>query len=164
MNYLDSIEIIWDGKSALIDDFGQLYKTERHDIQQQNFNIVLTTKRASLNDIVNGLIGVMGLGIAIQNNPWYKLIIGAFAIAIISPMNIKVFNHPSTKTILDLIDSEYGDQYLDAVKLNQLYIDKPELETVVNSFIRKGLLEKEENGRLYFISNVIRHCEVTWLE
>ncbi|MCI5149003.1 MAG: hypothetical protein D3916_06395 [Candidatus Electrothrix sp. MAN1_4] len=85
-------------------------------------------------------------------------------IAVISPMNIRVFNHPSTKTILDLIDSEYGDQYLDVVKLEQLYTDKPELKTIVNSFIRKGLLEKEENGRLYFISSVIKHCEIKWLE
>ena len=163
MDYLDSIEITWDESNTLFDGFGESCETNQHNIEQQNLNVILTKKKASLGEIVNGLIGVMGLGLAIQDNVWYKLMVGIFAIAIVSPINIRMINHPLATDILDLIDSEYGDQYLDVEKLGVLYSDKPEMKVVVEYFIRKGLLEKEQDGRHYFVSNVIKNFEMKFL-
>lgn len=160
MNYLESIEVTWNDTGTLLDNFGELCKYSQYDINQQNFNIVITKKKASLSEIVNGLIGVMGLELAIQDNYWHKLMVGIFAIAVVSPMNIHFFKHPSAKDIINLIDSEYGDKYLDVAKLNDLYADNPEVKSIVDSFIRKDLLEKEKDGRYYFASNAIKNFEI----
>ncbi len=161
---LDVIEVTWDDPDSIIDEFGHECESNDFDIEQQNLNVVVTKKRADLSEIVSGLMSVMGLGLAVQNSPWCQLVVGIFAVAVVSPFKVRVFKDPSTKDILDLIDSEYGDQYLDAVKLNKLYAEKSDLKKIVDSFIRKGLLEKEQDGRFYFVSSVIKNFEIEFLD
>ena len=161
---IDNIIITWDQSENdnLFDQFGKDDGKANVDLERQHLSMVFFKKKATLNGIVAGLMGSMRLHLSAQDaGMWEKSVIGIFTIAVISPFELKIFKE-SPQEIFDLIESEYGDQYLNVEKLEVLYQSKPNLKNIVRSFVRKGLLEKEEDGKMFFSGTVLKNLEINF--
>lgn len=158
MNFED-YTIEWDSINS---DAESLFITnssivDGYEAERQNLNILIVRRKLSFDKLLTDLMAALGVAASSPDKAWIKLSIGLFVICSISPFSIKVFDNSGINDIICLIESDFGDNYINEEKIKKLYKEKPELESVVDLLIRKKIINKPEKGKYYFNGNVLKN-------
>lgn len=133
---------------------------ENIDFSQQNLNVLLIKRKLSLDKVITDLMASLGIVVSSPDKCWIKISLAIFLVYSVSPFSVKIFNNKGVDDILNIIESEFGDDYLDLEKLENLYVEKPELEEVINGLVRKKFIEKPLDGKLFFSGNILKNVSL----
>ena len=133
---------------------------ENIDFSQQNLNILLIKRKLTLDKVITNLMTSLGIVVSSPDKSWIKISLAVFLVYSVSPISVKIFNNKGVDDILNIIESEFGDDYIDLEKLEKLYVEKPELEGVINGLVRKKFIEKPVDGKLFFSGNILKNVSL----
>ena len=160
---LKNYSIEWESSDS--DDYtfienSNIIKNDNLDLDRQNLNILIVRRKISLDKLATDLVAALGVVASSPDKLWIKMTMALFVVCSISPFNVKIFKESGIDDVFNIISSDFGDHYLDEKDLNSLYTKKPELESIVDFLIRKEIINKPEDGKLFFKGNILKNVSI----
>ena len=160
MKKFNDIEISWisENEPDWIKEVGinQIGNVVTKDSTGLNLNVSIIRKKISFDKLIDKFLALMGVSIA-TTTQWERIILGVLLAYVICPIHIKFFKNNDTKKVFELIESDFGDNYIDKVKL--LETNDESLINIVNKLKRENMIEEEE-GRYYFNEIVLKSFNI----
>lgn len=156
---MDIEKMYFSWESTDSDDPIFLEKSEITQAGGINLNLLIVKRKNSLDNFSANFLASLGVVTSAPDNSWLKMAVAVFMVLVHSPIEIKVFKETGIDDVLKLIHlDKKRKNYLREDELKIIYKKRPELEKVVDVFIRKEFIEEPDgDGKMFFNGKILKN-------